>query len=60
MLAAAWGAKIARSLLYAVSPTDPLLYASMTALLVAVAIGAALVPARRAGRLDPAEVMRTD
>jgi predicted permease len=60
LLAAAWGARIARSLLYGVSPTDPVLYATITAVSIAIAIGAALLPARRAGRLDPAEVMRGD
>jgi predicted permease len=47
-----------RSLLYGVSATDPMTFALATLALVATAIGASLVPARRAMRADPVEVLR--
>jgi ABC-type lipoprotein release transport system permease subunit len=47
-----------RSLLYGVSATDPTTFVLATVALVATAIGASLVPARRAMRADPVEVLR--
>jgi putative ABC transport system permease protein len=47
-----------RALLYEVSPTDPLVFLSVPALLSAVAIAASLIPARQAARIDPNETMR--
>jgi predicted permease len=41
------------AILYGVTPTDWRLYGGMTLLLTAVAVLAALVPARRAARVDP-------
>ncbi len=48
------------SLLYQVSPSDPATFAGMAALLFAVAIVASYVPARRAGRIDPVQALRTE
>jgi len=48
------------SLLYGVSPTDPLTYGALAAALLAVAAGSAWLPARRAARSDPMEALRTD
>ena len=47
-------------LLYGVSPHDPATLAGVGLLLMAVAAAAALGPARRAARLDPARVLRGD
>jgi putative ABC transport system permease protein len=47
-------------LLYGVSPHDPATLAAVGLLLMAVAAAAALGPARRAARLDPARVLRGD
>jgi predicted permease len=47
------------SLLYGVQPTDPATFAAVAALLTAVAVLAAYVPARRASRVDLAEVLRS-
>ncbi len=48
------------SLLYEIKAADPLTYALVTVLLVAVALGASLAPARRAARVDPAVVLRAE
>jgi putative ABC transport system permease protein len=52
--------RVMATLLYGVSPTDPLTYASLAALLALVAVAACLVPARRAVRVDPAIALRTE
>ena len=44
--------------LYEISPIDPLVYASVTALLVLTAITATAVPARRAATVDPVIALR--
>ena len=46
------------SLLYAVRPTDLLVYASVASILMAVTLAGCYVPARRATRVDPALVLR--
>ena len=46
------------SLLYEVSPTDPATLAATSILLVAVGVAAAWLPARRATRVEPAQVLR--
>ena len=48
------------SVLYDVSPADPLTYAISSAILVGVALGACLVPARRATRVDPMLALRSE
>lgn len=50
--------RVLGSLLFGVSPTDPLVLMSATLVLVLIAALASYAPARRASRVDPAEVMR--
>jgi predicted permease len=47
-------------LLFQVSPKDPAVFATVAVILVIVAIVASLLPARRASRVDPAVVLRSD
>ncbi|HSK08869.1 MAG TPA: ABC transporter permease [Vicinamibacterales bacterium] len=51
--------RLTRSLLNGVSPSDPLVYAAAIAVVVAVALLATYVPARRAARVDPVKALRT-
>jgi putative ABC transport system permease protein len=50
--------RLLRSMFVEVSVTDPLTLASVTALLVIVALGASWLPARRASAVDPLGAMR--
>jgi putative ABC transport system permease protein len=50
-------ANVTRKLLFRVEPTDPITMVSVAVLLVLVALGATLVPARRASRVDPTRVL---
>jgi putative ABC transport system permease protein len=60
-LAAAFaGGRLIESLLYGVSPRDPGVFAATTLLLLAVALLACWLPARRAARLSPLEALRTE
>jgi hypothetical protein len=60
LLAARLGSGVLSSLLYGVSPTDPRVYASASALLLLVALSACWLPARRAARLDPVDALRAE
>ena len=50
--------RVASSFLVGVSATDPITFAGVPALLLAVAIVASFVPARRASRVDPNVALR--
>jgi putative ABC transport system permease protein len=48
------------SLIYGVSPTDPVTFTSVALLLVGIALLASYVPARRAVRVDPMQSLRAE
>ena len=49
-----------RGLLFEVAPNDLATFVAMTALLIAVAVVASWLPARRAGRIDPVRAVKTE
>ncbi|HLK67277.1 MAG TPA: ABC transporter permease [Bryobacteraceae bacterium] len=56
-----WAAsKLIHTSLYGVAPDDPLTLTAAAGLLVAVALGAAYLPARNAARLDPMTALRAE
>jgi ABC-type antimicrobial peptide transport system permease subunit len=60
-LAASVGAaRLIRSMLYGTQPLDPVVFASVAAMLLLVAALACMVPAWRASRLDPMRALRTE
>jgi ABC-type antimicrobial peptide transport system permease subunit len=60
-LGLAWSlTRLMARLLEGVSPTDPATFGCVTMLVVAVALLACWLPARRAARLDPMEALRCE
>ncbi len=45
-------------MLYGVQAREPWIFLTVLPILLTVALGASLIPARRAGRVNPAEVLR--
>jgi ABC-type antimicrobial peptide transport system permease subunit len=58
LAAAAPLSRLMRASLFGVTPLDPLSFAAALAILLAVASAASLVPAARAARADPSDVLR--
>jgi putative ABC transport system permease protein len=54
------GSRVLASVLYQVNPRDPLTLAATAALLIVLAVGASVVPARRASQQDPAQTLRAE
>ena len=52
--------RLLSSLLYGVSPVDPVSFVGITFLVVAIAVAASYIPARRAVQIDPMEALRAD
>ncbi len=60
LLAATGLSRLLSGMLYAVSPVDPITYVAVAIALAAVAAAACSIPALRASRLDPVEVLRRE
>jgi ABC-type antimicrobial peptide transport system permease subunit len=58
MVLAIGASTVLQSLLYGVKVLDPVTFLGVPAVLLGVALLAAWVPARRASRVDPAEVLK--
>ncbi|HYL78643.1 MAG TPA: ABC transporter permease [Bryobacteraceae bacterium] len=52
--------RLMKSLLFGISPADPLTYAAVPMVLVAAAVLASYIPARRAAGVDPVEALRAE
>ena len=60
-LAGAFGVtRVIRSLLYHVTPTDPLSFGGVALFLVAIAVLSSYLPARRATNVDPIVALRNE
>ncbi len=60
-LVAAFGvSRVLASLLFQITPTDPVTFIAISALLAVVTLIACILPARRAMRLDPATALRSE
>ena len=57
---AMWATSVTASRLYGVDRFDVVSFGGAALVLAAVALGAALIPARRASRVDPVDALRRD
>jgi predicted permease len=60
LLLALWVGRLLSQFLFAIEASDPLTFGLAAALLIAVCTMASLLPAKRAGRVDPVEVLRAE
>jgi ABC-type antimicrobial peptide transport system permease subunit len=60
LVGAAAATQTISSLLFGLTPTDPSTFAGAALLLIAAAVTAAYIPARRASRVDPVVALRHD
>jgi putative ABC transport system permease protein len=55
-----WTSRLAAALLFGVEPRDPVTFAGAAVVLASIALVAGWLPARRAARIDPAIVLRSE
>jgi putative ABC transport system permease protein len=60
LVIAYWASRFVEPLLFRVSPKDPSVFILVATTLIGVAIAASWMPARRASRVDPNVVLRSD
>ena len=60
LVAAVAAGRLLAAMLYAVTPTDPATVAVVVALITSAAVAACYLPARRASRVDPKQVLRSE
>jgi ABC-type antimicrobial peptide transport system permease subunit len=58
LIASAGFARALKSALFEVAPIDPILFAGASIVLLAIALAACYLPARRAARVDPVRAFR--
>jgi ABC-type antimicrobial peptide transport system permease subunit len=60
LVGAVAASRVLASMLFDVGSSDPLTFLSVTCVLVAAALVASYLPARRAAHVDPMEALRTE
>lgn len=60
LLGAFWASRLLARYLFELQPWDPPIYAAVAGALLALALAASYIPARRAGRVPPMEVLREE
>jgi ABC-type antimicrobial peptide transport system permease subunit len=59
-VAALWATKAVSTILFGLSPGDPVTLTAVAATLLLTALAASYLPARRAANLDPIRVLRSE
>jgi putative ABC transport system permease protein len=60
LMGAVASTRLLRDMLFGINPFDPLTFAAMTLLLMCISLIACFLPARRATKLDPMNVLRSE
>jgi putative ABC transport system permease protein len=60
LMGAVASTRLLRDMLFGVKPIDPLTFAAMTLLLMCISLVACFLPARRATKVDPMNVLRSE
>jgi putative ABC transport system permease protein len=60
LMGAVASTRLLRDMLFGIKPVDPLTFAAMTLLLMCISLVACLLPARRATKVDPMNVLRSE
>ena len=58
LMGAVASTRLLRDMLFGIKPVDPLTFAGMTFLLICISLVACFLPARRATKVDPMNVLR--
>ena len=60
LMGAVASTRLLRDMLFGIKPVDPLTFAAMTLLLMCISLVACFLPARRATKVDPMNVLRSE
>jgi putative ABC transport system permease protein len=60
LIGAVASTRLLRDMLFGIKPLDPLTFAAMTLLLICISLIACFLPARRATKVDPMNVLRSE